>query len=105
METKPTIQDRRTYLKEISAPFKALKKAGELPTINEGLRKLYESKGHLNLKTLREWNEIGRKVKKGERALLMWGTPKKRQPKPEDTEADELDFYPICFLFSEQQTE
>lgn len=102
------IREKRNQLKEISAPFKALVKDGEINTINQGLITLYASQGHSDLKTLRQWNEAGKRVKKGEHALLLWGKPKerKRMEQPEDgKEVDSLDFFPICFVFSVNQVE
>ncbi|GAP73076.1 hypothetical protein SAMD00024442_6_32 [Candidatus Symbiothrix dinenymphae] len=85
-----------------------LKKEGAINTINEGLRDLYASQGHIDLKTLPQWNSVGKKVRKGEHALLLWGKPQKTMPKPElqpdtDKDVDEMNFFPLCFVFSNLQ--
>lgn len=100
----------RAKLKELSAPFRNAVKIGSLPTVNEGLRRMYAEQGHTELKTLRQWNKDGKRVKKGETALLMWARPTRIQ-KPatsENTaksEEDEMDFFPICYLFSQNQVQ
>jgi len=101
------IRAKRTELKEISKPIKELVKLAVYNTINEGLVELYATQGHINLKTLKQWNEAGKSIIKGEHALLLWGSPKKLDKKIELTiiEGDEkeTDFYPLCFVFSELQ--
>lgn len=104
MKTNSKIQEKRNYLKGLSKPIKALVKEGRFFSVNEGLKEIYADDGHTELKTLRQWNNAGKRVKKGEKALLLWGTPKKYEVANADTlETDELDFYPICFVFSQKQ--
>lgn len=99
----------REKLKQLSAPLKVLKKAGAIDSINEALVEMYESQGHKNLKTLYQWNQAGKRVRKGEHALLLWGTPKEiniKRAKEQGTPEDELlNFFPVCYVFSESQTE
>lgn len=103
------IREKREELKAISKPFKKLVEIGEIESINEGLTSMYAEQGHTELKTLKQWNKAGKRVKKGEHALLLWGRPKaiqKKDEKPEtQTESEEVDFYPICFVFSSLQVE
>lgn len=44
-------------------------------TINGLLRFYYACKGYTNLKTFKEWKDAGYTVRKGEKALLIWGMP------------------------------
>ncbi|MDR0863700.1 MAG: hypothetical protein LBO74_02055 [Candidatus Symbiothrix sp.] len=108
METKSKIQEKRDYLKALSQGLKVLKKEGAIETINEGLKALYAERGHLELKTLNQWNKVGKRIKKGETALLLWAQPKKITPNPKnqtnpENQEDEMNFYPICFVFSNKQ--
>lgn len=115
MERK--INPRREELKALSAPFAILKKQGAIETINEGLADYYRSQGFKDLKSLPEWNTLGRLVRKGEKALLLWGSPRPRnkeqapeQPEPiestdQQQEEKRLDFYPIAYVFDITQTE
>jgi hypothetical protein len=108
METKSKIQEKRDYLKALSQSLKILKKEGAIETINEGLKALYAKQGHLELKTLNQWNKAGKRIKKGETALLLWAQPKKITPNPEnqtkqENEDDQMNFFPLCFVFSNLQ--
>lgn len=105
-ETRKT-NPKREELKKLSAGLKQLVKVGAIPTINEGLKEIYKESGHHELKTLRQWNRDGKKVVKGEKALLLWGSPRKIDLKKteQSEEAEEMDFYPICYVFSNKQVE
>ncbi|HEY6913143.1 MAG TPA: ArdC-like ssDNA-binding domain-containing protein [Paludibacter sp.] len=104
---REAMRAKREELKVLSKGIKILVKAGKYSSVNEGLIELYAENGHSNLKTIHQWNEINMSVKKGEHALLLWGTPKKSEKKQEattpDQEEKELEFYPLCFVFSKQQ--
>lgn len=101
---KSNIQEKRNYLKCLSRPIQLLVKEGTIDTVNEGLKEIYADEGHTDLKTIHQWNKVGKQVIKGEKALLLWGKPQSFEVVNEDTsEIDELDFYPICFVFSQKQ--
>lgn len=102
--SKTKIQEKREYLKQLSAPFRLMKKEGAIDSINDGLKDFYAENGHEELNTLKQWNKKGYSVKKGEKALLLWARPKKFEVVNADTsEVDEMDFYPLCFVFSQKQ--
>lgn len=106
-----SIRAKREELKALSAPLKELKKSGVIDSINEGLVSIYGSQGHTTLKTIHQWNKEGLSVKKGAKALLLWGRPTATQREEineqshdkSNLETDVLDFYPICFVFSNLQ--
>jgi hypothetical protein len=108
---KQTIQERREELKSLSASAKMMVHFGSVSSINEGLCVIYAQNGHTSLKTLPDWNKEGFLVKKGEKALLLWGTPKKYNRNKEGNSQlvqDEgaevnMNFFPICFVFSNMQ--
>lgn len=106
-EFAKTIQEKREILKRLSAPLKALLKAEAIDSINDGLKMIYANQGHTILKTLRQWNKEGKHVKKGEKALCLWGRPKQHEDEPESPEEtekhDPTDFFPICYVFSNLQ--
>jgi len=59
-----------------------------------------------------KWKEEGLKVKKGSKAFLFWGKPKKGQKKTkenikpgESSPEDEYKFFPLAYLFSDKQVE
>lgn len=108
--SKEKIRERRNFLKGLSKPIQILVKQGRYDSVNEGLKDIYADDGHTELKTIRQWNKDGKRVKKGEKALLLWGTPKNidRKAEAEKTdseETDEMDYFPICFVFSQKQIE
>lgn len=116
-----TAQEERTRkreeLKDLSRALVAARDAGEYmgnedDTVNGMLRFYYACKGYKNLKTFKEWKEAGYSVCKGEKSLLVWGTPiaskaekdrieeLKKQGKEEEAKED---FFPVCHLFAECQ--
>lgn len=98
------INEKRQKLKGLSAPIRALVKEGVFHTVNEGLKEMYAEDGHTVLKSIRQWNNDGKRIKKGEKALMLWGSPRKFEVVDTETaEVDELDFYPIYFVFSNLQ--
>lgn len=106
-ETAKTIQEKRTILKGLSQPLQLLVKEGALSSVNDGLKSIYAQSGHAELKTLKQWNKEGRNIRKGSHALCLWGAPKQREQAPqveaENEDNDTLNFYPICFVFSNLQ--
>ncbi len=99
--------DKRNALKELSkaaAEFVAEEKAG---SINDGLALIYNMQGHTEIKSFRAWIKEGYVVKKGEKALLLWGEPLKalNQEKKTGDEKDEYKFFPLAFVFSNKQVE
>lgn len=107
-ETKPKPTEKqsrykanREKIKALSKGLQQLVKNGALDTVNDGLKAIYAEQGHTELKTFWEWKEEGKSVKKGEKALLLWGRP--RQSQQDDDEDDEFKFYPLCYVFSNLQ--
>ena len=105
---------KRQQLKTLSQSLVARREMGEYmgnedDTVNGLLRFYYACKGYTNLK---EWKKEGFTVRKGEKALLIWGMPVaskaererieelKKQGREEDAKED---FFPLCYLFAESQ--
>lgn len=110
-EKQAIARARRKALKDLcNALQAAAKAAGIEQKPNELLRDFYAQSGHTELKTFEEWKQAGFYIRKGEKAILLWGHPKpsrqakeaaKQAGKPE--EEAENDFYPLAYLFSNQQ--
>ena len=107
--------ERRSALKDLCNNLKLMVEMGQLqpsPTTNGLLRQYYEMAGHKDLHTFNEWKELGYHVKKGEKAILFWGTPKATKEAKEaaktagqtEEEAKE-DYFPLTYLFSSKQVE
>jgi hypothetical protein len=101
------MKNKREELKALSAGYKILVKQGAIDSINEGLAMYYAELGHKVLKSYRRWKEEGFQVKRGSKALLMWGEPQKlrkqEETKPEDKK--EPEFFPLAYVFSNLQVE
>jgi hypothetical protein len=104
---RQSIQEKREYLKGLSAGLGKLKKDGRIDSVNGALEDIYAQQGHTVLKTYNKWKEAGYQVKRGETALLLWGRPKavqqeetgKAQTAPAEMEQENR-FFPLAFVFS-----
>ena len=108
MKTESKIKENREKLKSLSTGVKILLKEGVYDSVNEGLTDLYKKEGHKELKKFWEWKREGKTIKKGEHALLLWGqlrkaTKKETQEAAAETEKNEFDYWPICYVFSNLQ--
>ena len=110
-EKQAIARARRQALKDLCNTLQAAAKAAGMEgKPNDLLREYYAQAGHTELKTFDEWKEAGFYIRKGEKAILLWGHPKpsrqareaaKQEGKAE--EKAEKDFYPLAYLFSNQQ--
>lgn len=104
----PEIKQKREELKALSQGFKMLIKEGAINTVNEGLANFYAEQGHTTLNSYRRWKEAGFQVKKGSKALLLWGEPKaygKQEEQQATEEENKETFFPLAFVFSNLQVE
>lgn len=104
LSKKEAFLEKREALKKMSAGLQQLVKSGALESVNEGLKQIYEEQGHAVLKSFHQWKKEGKKVRKGEKALLLWGRPQKGKEKEEGTESD-YTYYPVSYVFSDRQVE
>ena len=109
-------KEKRTLLINLSKKAKAIQEI-ELETeendrnINAILiEDFYTDIQNQIFNTFNEWLNQDYKVKKGEKAFLVWGKKRKnkqdqesKEPKTEDEKI--FSFYPICYLFSNAQVE
>lgn len=79
--------------------------------INSILIEDFYSKGeHKTFNTFQEWIKQGKRVKKGEKAFLVWGRKRKSNQdaptaEPQTEEEKKFSFYPLCYLFSNAQVQ
>ena len=102
MNTASNIQAKRIELKEISKTLKELKQNGGINTINEGLLSIYNLQGHRELKTFEQWERQGKRIKKGAKALYLWGKQTTKTISEEGHEK-EIQYFPLVALFSDIQ--
>jgi hypothetical protein len=100
---------KRESLKQLSKVVQIGMKEGIYNSVNEGLVDIYSKEGHTEIHSFKHWLTLGKVVKKGEKALLLWGEPRKagKQEKPEQqtSEDDEYKFFPLAYVFSQLQVE
>lgn len=99
---------KRENLKELSRTVANAVKYGQFPTINAALVNLYQQQGHTEIHSFKAWLSNGMVVKKGEKALLLWGEPRHggKQEKEETTaDDDEYKFFPLAYVFSQLQVQ
>jgi hypothetical protein len=110
-----TIEEKRTFLKKLSKAVGDLVQAGVYTTINEAvIDSFYKDEVNTDFRTFPEWQREGYRIKKGSKAFIVWGKPKRSQDKDKAdaqgkeapaTDDDKGDFFPIAFLFSNAQVE
>lgn len=105
-----SIHAKRAELKALSRVIKMAVKEGIFESVNEGLADAYAQEGHTTLKSYRRWKEEGYQVKRGSKALLLWGEKRgkeTREPAPEEKpgENEGYEFFPLAYVFSNLQVE
>ena len=110
MSKSELYKQRREELKALSAGARILVKEGVYDSVNEFVLEHYRDQtGAEEFNTFHQWREKGFKVKKGSKAFAVWGSPRKGHEDPEtksgESEEDEYKFFPLCYLFSDQQVE
>jgi hypothetical protein len=96
-----TFKEKRIWLSKLSRTLKPLVETGEADSVNDALLSYYQNDASLEFNTFHQWKEKGFSVKKGSKAFLVWGRP--RQVPVKDSEDDEFKYWPLCYLFSENQ--
>jgi len=100
------IKAKRKELANLSRGIKPLVAEGVYDSVNEGLLDNYSDGSEITFHTFNGWKEEGFAVKKGSKAFLIWGKPRKVQiTVPQEGEDEEFKYWPLCFLFSENQVE
>lgn len=100
-------QQRRKQLIRLSNIARLKQKEGDPRRINHIIiEDFYSDEGHQDFMLFREWKKQGFKVKKGSKAFVVWGR-KRKATKASDEENEETNykFFPLAYLFSNQQVE
>lgn len=114
MSDKLSFQEKRENLKAISkiAQMAIKNCATEAETVNQYVTDLYKSDnpGIEELNTFHQWKDKGFSIIKGSTAFVVWGSPRKgklEEPviSTDGKEDDEFEFFPLCYLFSNEQVE
>jgi hypothetical protein len=102
MNNTSNIQAKRMELKEISKTLLELKNKGSIKTVNEGLKSRYQGEGHTELKTFEQWERAGKHVKRGQKALYLWGSQTTKTI-DENGHPKEIKYFPLVAVFSDLQ--
>ncbi|HYG40084.1 MAG TPA: ArdC-like ssDNA-binding domain-containing protein [Cytophagales bacterium] len=119
-QKKRPIDIARDTLIALSNEVKDFVEDGTFPTINAAIMEtMYKDGKHRTFNTYKGWQKIGKQVRKGEKAFLLWSKPVelgKKEVKPEEAEEVDVDvttpedeeamkYYGIAYLFSNAQVE
>lgn len=94
-------------LSTIARKMREESKHEELP-LNHFIMQLYQAERPGVYNTFHEWKELGKYVKKGEKGTPVWGVPvkaTKREMVEGQSIEEEMEFFPLCYLFHESQVE
>ena len=97
---------RRAALAVISQGIKPLVRMGVYSTVNEGLIEMYQKEtGAREFNSFLGWKEKGKSVKKGSKAVCVWGAPRKYEIEKdaEQAEIKAFRFFPLAYLFGDNQ--
>ena len=98
--------ENRKKLIATSQALRILVKEGAIDSVNEGLKDMYTEQNPEieEFKTFNQWKNEGATVRRGEKAFLVWGQPRRVEQVPEgSTEPEEFKYWPICYLFANTQ--
>jgi hypothetical protein len=106
-------QNKKRALIALSKLAKEIQEAEEEEERNINsilIEDFYTDAQNKEFNTFHEWIKKGLRVKKGEKAFLVWGRKRKNnqdQPTAEPKTEDEkqFSFYPLCYLFSNAQVQ
>lgn len=103
---KEQYKANRTTLIQLSTALRLLVKEGALDSVNEGLKEIYEKSDPEieEFKTFWQWKDEGFTIKRGSKAFLIWGQPRRGSQVAEGSdEPEEYNYWPLCYLFANTQ--
>lgn len=103
---KEQFLENKKRLIELSKEARKLVDMGEFGAINEALIAIYSQEDEQieEFKTFWQWKRDGYTIRKGSKSYLIWGQKMKGEQVPEGaTEAEEYEFWPLCYLFANTQ--
>lgn len=124
MAISEKVKQKRIVLSELSRQAKEIREGQVKQAIEKGKTNLamswasrtlnsiiidvfYKKDGHNDFRTFKEWKEEGQKIIKGSKGFVIWGRPigAQKVEKGEETDEEEMKFFPISHLFSNKQVE
>jgi uncharacterized protein YktB (UPF0637 family) len=106
METLTKNSNSKERRQELITISKAVKPfvGDKFDSVNDAIKVMVYDNAELN--TFKGWLEKGYCVRKGERAKVLWGSPKPfKQKEALENEEKETQYFPVCYVFSIDQVE
>lgn len=105
VKTLQGMEQKKKFLISLSSSLRPIADATG-KSINELICSIYKSEGVKEMHTFKGWQEEGRKVKKGAKALIIWSAPRKAVKTDQETsEEKQYKFFGIAHLFAMEDTE
>jgi len=98
------MNEKRAALIALSNALKPLVKMGEFECVNDAIVDSYKTLTAREFETYNGWLDRGFKVRKGSKGKPVWGKPKQSR-KTAQVEGDEYKYFPMAFLFSNEDVE
>ncbi|WP_372744282.1 ArdC-like ssDNA-binding domain-containing protein [Lutibacter sp.] len=114
-------QDKKEQLKLLSLQARELKQhlINKAPTLEQAeaidslrvndiiIDHFYKDDNNTEFHSYKGWQELGYQVKKGSKAFLIWGRKRENisQEQASAEEKDQYKFFPLAFIFSNNQVE
>ena len=96
--------ETRDTLKKLSQQVKPLVDQGQFNTVNEALIEIMYRQYGEKYQKFTDWKAQGYTILKGSKGFPVWAQPLKITRKKEESEQDEEgEYFPICYLFNENQ--
>lgn len=101
------MNEKRQQLIAMRQAAKTLIAAGAYDSVNDALIDMYkrENANITEFKTLKEWSKAGKRVKKGSKSYVVWARPKEIHKPEAQTEEKKMKYFPMCYLFSNEQVD
>lgn len=106
MNNKEQYHENRSRLIEMSAQARKMVEHGAFDRVNEAIIEAFyksQTPDITEFKTFGQWKQEGKTIKKGSKAYVVWGQPRKTPQTESPEEPKEYQYWPICYLFSNLQ--
>jgi len=106
IDRKEEAIQKRAILSFLTDKIRPLVKEGKFQTVNEGIIKVFYTRGeHQTFKSFNGWKEEGKKIKKGSRGFAVWSRPKKVTRKEAGKPDEQREYFNLAYLFSNAQVQ
>ena len=115
VQEKPS-NPKKMELIALSEQVRELVEAGMYSCVNEAVTDMFYCRdGHEEFYTFAQWLDYGKCVKKGEKAFVVWSSPRQGKrnktaeanasPAESEDPLNKYEFFGLCYLFSNLQVD